>query len=178
MTAATASQLLAEVQRLGGRLVPKPPDGLTVRLPAPPSPELLASLRQAKPEILRLLTAEPPYEPCPAGHPAYWWRLAEGDPWRCGRCEPDPRAARWAGVTLAVLGDREIVLHAPTRDLPTPCEWVQTPAGAANLICYTPDGGEGLCRLFQPRPGQSPFVWVPAGKIIGEADWCGCRRPA
>lgn len=182
-----AAEILAAAARQGlrvcladGRLVADVPQ------PAPPSAaDLLAQLRAHRAEVLAMLQrrAEVPDGPCPACGGRYWWRLAEGDGWTCGRCHPDPRAARWRGVTLATLGDRGIVLRAPAGDLPAIGEWCRLPSGAVgDLLAYTPDGSEALLRLFSP-PGQPEFdpprfIWVEAGRLTGEADWCGCGRRA
>ncbi|HZT73413.1 MAG TPA: hypothetical protein VE996_07165, partial [Terriglobales bacterium] len=134
-----AAELLAEVRRLGGVLEFRPPDRIHYRLPPEQADRLLPAIREAKPELLRLLAASPR--------------------------DPDPRAARWAGVTLATLGDRAITLTAPARDLPAPREWVKTPAGLGDLICWEASGAEGLVRLFRPRQGQAALVWFPAERI-------------
>lgn len=157
------------------------PDGRIEYRPAPFPPEasqVIEQIRAHRADVAAALAAAPPSTRCPAGHPPYWWRQHESDPWRCGRCEPDPRAARWQGVTLATLGDRRITLTAPSGDLPVPREWVGTPAGVADLLCWTDDGAEGLVRLFHPRNGQCPFIWFPAARIVGEVEWARRERRA
>ncbi len=157
----TAREVLAEVQRLGGRLMPKPPDMIAYELPVRPTPELLEAIRAAKPEILHLLAAPEPH------------------PWHCRTCHPPtPHCGRWRGVTVTLIGQRKIALEAPAADLPAPHEWVQTPAGAADLLCWTADGAEGLVRLFRPRGGQFPLIWFPAERIIGELEWARKGRRA
>ncbi|HZT72895.1 MAG TPA: hypothetical protein VE996_04520 [Terriglobales bacterium] len=166
----TAQQVLAEVQAVGGHLWLLPPDRIGWDLPDAAVPELVPAIRAAKPELLRLLAAGRD-DTCPAcGTSTYRWQDSAGA-WHCGKCEPDPRADRWEGVTLATLGDRAITLTAPARDLPAPREWVKTPAGLGDLICWEASGAEGLVRLFRPRQGQAALVWFPAERIIGEIEW-------
>lgn len=182
----TAAELLAEVRRLGGTLEFLPPDKIHYDVPPEAAERLVPALRAAKPELLMLLAPTdrwrqverhlgPPVHACPACGGLYWWRLRHADSWTCGRCSPDPRAARWEGVTLATLGDRSIALTPPARDLPAPREWVQTPAGVADLLCWEATGSEALVRLFGPRQGQPALVWFPAEHIVGELEWARRR---
>ncbi len=173
----TAGEILAAAQRAGVRVAFKPPNTLSVDLPAAAEPIWLPLLREHKPEIIAALR-QPPSEPCPAGHPAYWWRLRETDPWRCGRCDPDPRAARWHGVTLATLGERQIVLRAPTGDLPAVGEWCRLPGGElGDLLAYTPDGSEALLRLLSPGQPDAPrFSWAEPDGLTPTGR--NCRRLA
>lgn len=180
--------LITEAEALGIRLVVTG-DGVKAVGPRTMQREqaqpILERLRQHRDDVRAILQhrQQVPADPCAACGTRYWWRLAEGDAWTCGRCQPDPRAARWRGVTLATLGDRGIVLHAPTGDLAAVGEWCRLPGGAiGDLLAYTPDGAEALLRLFSP-PGQPEldaprFVWVDSGKLTGEAAWCGCGRRA
>jgi hypothetical protein len=181
--AMTPAQIIAEVQRVGGRLAFKPPNTLSVDLPAAVEPVLLPVLREHKPDLLRLLAGKPPADPCPACGGQYWWQSAPGGLWACGRCYPDPRAARWRGVTLATLGGRQVILRAPAGDLPAVGEWCRLPGGTiGDLLAYTPDGGEALLRLFNPPGQREPdpprFVWVDSVRLAGEPEWCGCPRRA
>ena len=164
----TAAELIHAIEREGGCIRYRPPGGLAVELPSAQRDGLVPLLREFKPEILALLGPLPPAGPCPAGHPAYWWRLADDSPWHCGRCEPDPRAALWAGATLADLGGRALALAAPP-GLPAIREWVHTPWGWGTVLAYGGGGGELFVRLFDPRPGQRPLQWIPSGKAISEA---------
>jgi hypothetical protein len=163
----TAAELIHAIEREGGCIRYRPPGGLAVELPSAQRDGWVPLLREFKPEILALLGPLPPAGPCPAGHPAYWWRLAEDGPWHCGRCEPDPRAALWAGATLADLGGRCLVLAAPA-GLPAIREWVKVPAGWATLLGYSAGGAECFVRLFNPQPGQRPLQWVPTARVIPE----------
>lgn len=160
----TAQQVLAEVQAVGGRLWLLAPDRIGWDLPEAVVPQLEPAIRAAKPYLLRIL-ATGRDDSCPAcGATAYRWADSVGR-WHCGRCDPDPRTARWQGVTLATLGDRSIALTAPAGDLPAPREWVQTPAGLGDLLCWEASGAEALVRLFRPRQGQAPLVWIPAEHV-------------
>jgi hypothetical protein len=161
------SDLLRELELTGGRVCYRPPDGLIVEIPAAEQDRLLPLLLEFKPAILALLGPRPPEGPCPAGHPGYWWRAAENQPWRCGRCEPDPRAALWDGITMADVGARALSLAAPPC-LPAVREWVLTPAGLGTVLAYAAAGEEVFVRLFHPRPGQRPAGWFPARRVIAE----------
>lgn len=68
---------------------------------------------------------------------------------------------------------------SPARDLPVPREWVKTPAGMGDLLCWRDDGAEALVRLFRPAPGQPPPVRFAAECIVGEIEQARreCRRP-
>lgn len=169
----TAQQVIAEVRAVGGQLWFQAPDRVCWDLPQAAAEVLIPAIRATKPDLLRLL-ATGRDDTCPAcGTATYRWQDSAG--WHCGRCQPDPRAARWAGVTLATLGDRAISLTPPARDLPAPREWVQTPAGLADLLCWEVSGAEGLVRLFRPRQGQPALVWFPAEHIVGELEWARRR---
>ncbi len=188
MTSVSVLDLIAQAEHLGIRFVVA--DG-TVKAVGPATLQreqaapLLDRLRQYREDVRAILASrnEVPADPCPTCAGRYWWRLREGGGWACGRCTPDPRAARWRGVTLATLGDRRIVLRAPTGDLPACGEWVRLPGGAiGDLLAYTQDGCEALVRLFpppgQPEPDPPRFVWVESARLAGEPEWCGCRRRA
>ena len=165
MTAPTAIDLLAEVARLGGRLTPKPPDRLRVALREPDLSRLLPAIRERKQDLLMLLQRP---DTCPECGGAGWWQTAAGD-WRCGTCEPDPRAHRMRGVSLAVLGDRPIATTPPTGDLPMPGSWARTPAGAvAELVLYRADGGEVLMRSLR-QPDR--LGWYAPETLEWEMDW-------
>ncbi len=72
-------------------------DRLHLKAPAPPPPELIEKLREAKPAILRLL-ARPGPEPERAGWGAADWRgyVEERVALRLGLGHPQPQAARFA----------------------------------------------------------------------------------
>ncbi|HZT72219.1 MAG TPA: hypothetical protein VE996_01040 [Terriglobales bacterium] len=175
MSTASVLDLIREAEAAGIRLRVDG-DKVKAALPDPPGPvaPILARLRQHRTEVRQALSATGRDDACPAcGTAAYRWQDAAG--WHCGKCEPNPRAARWAGVTLATLGDRAISLTPPARDLPTPREWVMTPAGLADLLCWEVSGAEGLVRLFRPRQGQPALVWFPSERIVGEIEWARKR---
>lgn len=164
--------LIREAEAAGIRLRVEG-DKVKARLPEPPEAvaPILARLREHRAEVRQVLAAAGRNDLCPACNRAeYRWQDAAGR-WHCGRCDPDPRAARWAGVTLETLGDRSISLTPPARDLPAPREWVWTPAGPADLLCWESSGAEALVRLLRPRPGQAELVWFPAERITGELEW-------
>ncbi len=161
------ADLIRAVERAGGSIRYRPPDGLAVELPREAMAELAPVLREYKKQVIEFLS-RPPDGPCPAGHAAYWWRLAEDDPWHCGRCESDPRAAQWAGATLADLAGRPLVLAAPP-GFPAIREWVRTPLGWGSVLAYSGGGGELFLRLFDPQPGQRPLQWVPTAQAVSEA---------
>jgi hypothetical protein len=180
--------LIAEAERLGIRFV-LADTGVLARGPATLTREqaapLLDRLRQHRDDVRAILQRrqQVPDGPCNRCGGRYWWQATPGDAWTCGRCAPDPRAARWRGVTLATLGGRQVVLRAPAGDLPAVGEWCRLPGGTiGDLLAYTPDGGEALLRLFNPPGQREPdpprFVWVDSVRLAGEPEWCGCRRRA
>ena len=162
----TAIELLSEFRQAGGRLIP---DGDVLRWQSPvePPPRLLEALRERKQDLLTLL--RPLELPCLACGGMYRWADSAGA-WHCGGCEPDPRAHRLRGVTLAVIGDhRAISLTAPTSDLPAPGSWARTAAGTVcELVLYRADGGEVLMRnLRQPEH----LAWFDPAAVTWESDW-------
>ena len=160
---------------MGGRISFRPPAGLSIEVPLEAEARLLPLLREFKPDILALLGPRPPEGPCPAGHPAYWWRPCDSEPWRCGRGEPDPRAELWPGATMADLGGRAITLIAPA-GRPAIREWVQTPAGWATVLAYAGGGAECFVRLLKPPAGRRPFLWFPVARLVSEAAPGGTGR--
>ncbi|MGH9525052.1 MAG: hypothetical protein ACRD2F_00130 [Terriglobales bacterium] len=169
----TPAQIIQDFVAAGGRIAFRPPDTLSVDCP-PAAKPLVPLLKEHKPAIIAALR-EPPADPCPACAGRYWWRLREGDGWACGHCRPDPRGARWRGVTAATLGDRRIMLHAAAADLPKCGEWVRLPGGAiGDLLAYTTDRIEALVRLLirgVPEGEPPRFAWVAADRIAGELEW-------
>lgn len=165
--------LIREAEAAGIRLRVEG-DKVKARLPEPPEAvaPILARLREHRAEVRQVLAAAGRDDTCPAcGTATYRWQDSAGA-WHCGRCEPDPRAARWAGVSIETLAGRAIVLTAPAADLAACGEWVRLPGGAVgDLLAYTPDGAEGLVRLFRPQPGQPELAWFPAERIVGELEW-------
>jgi hypothetical protein len=89
------ADVLREVERRGGRLVPNG-DRLRIIAPAPMPDEVMARVRQHKPELLRLL--RDPSEPCAVcGCGSYWH---DGDRWHCEACTPPPAdVQRWRTVS-------------------------------------------------------------------------------
>lgn len=175
MSPAPIFELLREAEAAGIRLRV---DGDKVKAALPDPPEaaapILARLREHRAEVRQALCAAGRNDACPAcGTSTYQWQDSAG--WHCGRCEPDPRAARWQGVTLRVIGERSIVLTAPASDLPAPREWVQTPAGPGDVLCWEATGAEALVRLFRPRQGQPQLVWFAAERVTGELEWARRR---
>ncbi len=159
----TALEVLREVQAAGGSLTPLE-DGLRIRMPAAPPARLLDAIRERKQDLLALLHRP---DACPECSGMYWWQDSVGL-WRCGTCEPDPRAARMRGVTLAILGDRAFCTTPPTGDLPQPGSWARTPAGAfAELVLYRADGGEVLVRTLK---GER-LLWHRPEDLVGEEAW-------
>ena len=169
MTTPTAIELLAEVQRVGGWLMPKPPDKLTVDLPKPEAARLLPAITERKAELLRLLHGKD--EPCPTGDGVYGWEDRTGR-WCCGRCQPSEHDRRLRGVSLETLGNRAITLRAPTSDLPAIREWVRTPTGTGEVVLYSADGGEMLVRLFK----GCRLAWYGRGDMEGELEWAARER--
>ena len=163
----TPAEVIRAVERAGGSVRFSPPDGLAVELPREALAELVPVLREYRKQVIEFLS-RPPDGPCPAGHAAYWWRLAGEEPWRCGRCEPDPRAALWVGATLADVTGRTPVLAAPP-GLPAIREWVRTRLGWGTVLAYGGNGRKLFVRLFDPRPGQRAFQWVPTAQAVSEA---------
>jgi len=162
----TAREVLGQIEALGGTLALNPPDRIRYRLPVPPPPALLDSIRQFKPELLRLL-GQPPADPCAACGGRYWWRLRTADAWRCGTCQPDPRAHRLRGIGLEVLAGRSIALAPPAGDLGEPGYWVRTPAGLwAEVVLYEASGAEVLVRTLK---GER-LAWFRPEQLIGEDD--------
>jgi len=158
-------ELLAEVRRVGGVLTPKPHDTLGVDLFPADMARLVPLLKQRKYDLLMLL--KPLELPCIACGGMYRWQDAAGA-WHCGQCEPDPSAHRLRGVSLEALGNRAILLRAPTSDLGEPGSWVRTPAGAAaEVVCYREDGGEVLTRTLR---GER-LAWYSPEQLSWESDW-------
>ncbi len=171
MTPMTAIQAMREVERVGGRLRIAASGNLGVELPDAETPRLVPILRALKPDLLMLLRAgADTSEPCMACGGRYWWRAREGDPWKCGHCEEDPRVGPWRGVTAGDLGARLIVLDPPAGDLPARREWVRTPMGMAEVMAFTPAGDEIFVRLFKPPRGWRPFTWFSGERVIGESE--------
>lgn len=165
MTTPSALELLAEVGRVHGRLVPRPPNHLEVFVPEIEQPRLLPWLRQRKTDLLMLLAK--PEGRCPLGHEPGYWRDPVGR-WHCMDCQPNPGWRYLRGVTPAVLGDRPITLEPPTGDLPAPREWVRVPGGeTAEAVLYEASGAEVLVRLLR----SEQLRWYPAGEIVSELDW-------
>ncbi len=161
----SAVALLAEVRRAGGYLTPNPNGTLGVDLPPADMQRLVPLLRQRKADLMVLL--QRPEGRCPEGHDPYYWQDPAGA-WHCGTCEPDPRAARMRGVTLAVLGERAFTTTPPTGDLPKPGSWARTPAGAvAELVLYQANGGEVLMRELN----SGRLAWCAPEQLSWEMDW-------
>lgn len=158
--------VLAAARRTGVRLEPTP-QGLRVDLPAAAADWLLPEIREAKPELLRVLAATGQRDACPAcGTAAYRWEDADCR-WHCGRCEPDPRAELWAGVVAGDLGGRCPHFEA-SAGRPAIREWVRTAAGWASVMAYGAGGAECFVRLLRPQAGRRPFLWVPTEELRSE----------
>lgn len=167
MTTPSALQLLSEVARVHGRIVPRPPDHIEVFIPEAEQPRLFPLLRQRKTDLLMLLAK--PEGRCPAGHSPGYWQDAVGQ-WHCMDCEPKPEWRYLRGVTLDVLGNRPITLERPTGDLPAPKEWVRVPGGAtAEVVLYEATGAEVLVRMLR----SEQLRWFAAGELLSEMDWGG-----
>lgn len=165
MTEQSALDLLAEVRRLGGHLRPKDGGRLGVVLPAAEQPRLLPAIRERKHDLLMLLAR--PEGACPAGHPPGHWQDAVGQ-WHCLECEPKPAWFYLRGVSLEVMGNRQITLEPPTGDLGRPGSWARTHSGAVvELVLYCADGREVLVRHI--RAGR--LEWFAPEQLLWEWDW-------
>jgi hypothetical protein len=160
----TAAQTLAEVGEAGGwfRVL----DGkLTYGLGHGSAERLEPAIHAHEADLLVLL--RPLELPCITCGGVYQWQRQSGE-WCCATCEPDPRAARMAGITLAVLGDRPISTTPPTSDLPAPGYWYRTPRGnVGEVVLYEATGAELLLRDL--RSGQ--LGWFRPETLVGELDW-------
>lgn len=117
-------ELLAEVERAGGRLVPDG-DGLKIRAARPIADDLLARLRAHKPDLVQLLGDPPIPMPLVLPDGRHWWRLPAGskeaDPPDMGALLSQARAAGAVlvadGRTLIVGGKRQQMPNALLTDL-------------------------------------------------------------